>query len=199
MATVGGLSTSTSSSIRGYGGLASGLDRDSLIEGMTMGTTNKITQQQQKQQKLEWKQAAVQNITSKLLDFANKYTASWTSSTNLFSSVFWGRNKINTSGVNSKFVSVSGSGTSAESVKIMGVKQLAQKATWSAAQGVSDSTLKTGEIDFKDWQNMRNQDLTFEVDGKKYTVTFAEKRADGSAYDYSDMAGSSRINSGTTR
>ena len=188
MATVGGLSTSTSSSIRGYGGLASGLDRDSLIEGMTMGTTNKITQQQQKQQKLEWKQAAVQNITSKLLDFANKYTASWTSSTNLFSSVFWGRNKINTSGVNSKFVSVSGSGTSAESVKIMGVKQLAQKATWSAAQGVSDSTLKTGEIDFKDWQNMRNQDLTFEVDGKKYTVTFAEKRADGSAYDYSDMA-----------
>ena len=60
MATVGGLSTSTSSSIRGYGGLASGLDRDSLIEGMTMGTTNKITQQQQKQQKLEWKQAAVQ-------------------------------------------------------------------------------------------------------------------------------------------
>ena len=47
MATVGGLSTSTSSSIRGYGGLASGLDRDSLIEGMTMGTTNKITQQQQ--------------------------------------------------------------------------------------------------------------------------------------------------------
>lgn len=188
MATVGGLSTSTSSSIRGYGGLASGLDRDSLIEGMTMGTTNKITQQQQKQQKLEWKQAAVQNITSKLLDFANKYTASWTSSTNLFSSVFWGRNKINTSGVNSKFVSVSGSGTSAESVKIMGVKQLAQKATWSAAQGVSDSTLKTGEIDFKDWQNMRNQDLTFEVDGKKYTVTFAEKKADGSAYDYSDMA-----------
>ena len=85
-------------------------------------------------------------------------------------------------------MSVSGSGTSAESVKIMGVKQLAQKATWSAAQGVSDSTLKTGEIDFKDWQNMRNQDLTFEVDGKKYTVTFAEKKADGSAYDYSDMA-----------
>lgn len=181
MATVGGLSTSTSSSIRGYGGLASGLDRDTLIEGMTMGTTNKITQQQQKQQKLEWKQAAVQNITSKLLDFANKYTSSWSSSTNLFSSVFWGRNKITTSGVNSKFISVSGSGTSAQNVKIMGVKQLAQKATWSAAKGVSDSTLKTGDVDFKDWQNLRNQDLTFEVDGKKYTVTLAEK-----GYDYSN-------------
>ncbi len=188
MATVGGLSNSTSSSIRGYGGLASGLDRDSLIEGMTMGTTNKITQQQQKQQKLEWKQAAVQNITSKLLDFANKYTSSWSSSTNLFSSVFWGRNKITTSGVNSKFISVSGSGTSAQNVKIMGVKQLAQKATWSAAKGVSDSALKTGKVDFEDWQNLRNQDLTFEVDGKKYTVTLAEKRADGTAYNYSDMS-----------
>lgn len=186
MATVGGLSTSTSGSIRGYGGLASGLDRDTLIEGMTMGTTNKITQQQQKQQKLEWKQAAVQNITSKLLDFANKYTSSWSSSTNLFSSVFWGRNKITTSGVNSKFISVSGSGTSAQNVKIMGVKQLAQKATWSTAKGVSDSTLKTGDVDFEDWHNLRNRDLVFEVDGKSYTVTLPEKNADGTRADYSD-------------
>lgn len=189
MATVGGLSTSTSGSIRGYGGLASGLDRDTLIEGMTMGTTNKITQQQQKQQKLEWKQAAVQNITSKLLDFANKYTSSWSSSTNLFSSVFWGRNKITTSGVNSKFISVSGSGTSAQNVKIMGVKQLAQKATWSASKGVSDSTLKTGNINFENWQNLRNQDLVFEVDGKSYTVTLAEKKDADNAYDYSTAAG----------
>ena len=37
MATIGGLSSSSSnaSSIRGYGGLASGLDRDTLIENMT--------------------------------------------------------------------------------------------------------------------------------------------------------------------
>ena len=101
MATIGGLTTSTSTSIRGYGGLASGLDRDTLIEGMTSGTTSKITQQQKKQQQLEWKQAAIQNITSKLLDFANKYTSSWSSSTNLFSSMFWGRNKITTTGTNS--------------------------------------------------------------------------------------------------
>ena len=33
MASVGSLTSSTSSSIRGYGGLASGLDRDELIEG----------------------------------------------------------------------------------------------------------------------------------------------------------------------
>ena len=45
MASIGGLSGTTSSSLnglKGYGGLASGLDRDSLIEGMTQGTTSKI-------------------------------------------------------------------------------------------------------------------------------------------------------------
>ena len=51
MASIGGLSGTTSSSLnglKGYGGLASGLDRDSLIEGMTQGTTSKIYKQQQK-------------------------------------------------------------------------------------------------------------------------------------------------------
>ena len=48
MASVGSLSSSTSNSIRGYGGLASGLDRDELIKGMTLGTTSKLNQQEQK-------------------------------------------------------------------------------------------------------------------------------------------------------
>jgi flagellar hook-associated protein 2 len=40
---------SLSSSVRGYGGLASGLDRDSLIQGMTAGTRAKIAKQQKRQ------------------------------------------------------------------------------------------------------------------------------------------------------
>ena len=55
MASIGGLSGTTSSSLnglKGYGGLASGLDRDSLIEGMTQGTTSKIYKQQQKKKSL---------------------------------------------------------------------------------------------------------------------------------------------------
>lgn len=196
MATVGGLTTSTSSSIRGYGGLASGLDRDTLIEGMTSGTTSKITQQQKKQQQLEWKQAAIQNITSKLLDFSNKYT-SWSSSTNLFSSMLWGRNKITTTGTNSKFVSVSGSGASAEGVTIMGVKQLAQKAKWSTETGVSNQTLSTTKnVDITetyDIPQLPGKELEFKLgngaDAKTYTLTLkeSEKLDDGTVetYDYS--------------
>lgn len=196
MATVGGLTTSTSTSIRGYGGLASGLDRDTLIEGMTSGTTSKITQQQKKQQQLEWKQAAIQSITSKLLDFSNKYT-SWSSSTNLFSSMLWGRNKITTTGTNSKFVSVSGSGTSAEGVTIMGVKQLAQKAKWSTETGVSNQTLSTTKnVDITetyDIPQLPGKELEFKLgngtDAKTYTLTLkeSEKLDDGTVetYDYS--------------
>ena len=46
MASISSLSASTNSamsSLRGYGGLASGLDRDELIEGMTSGTQTKIS------------------------------------------------------------------------------------------------------------------------------------------------------------
>ena len=163
---------------------------------MTSGTTSKITQQQKKQQQLEWKQAAIQNITSKLLDFSNKYT-SWSSSTNLFSSMFWGRNKITTTGTNSKFVSVSGSGASAEGVTIMGVKQLAQKAKWSTETGVSNQTLSTTKnVDITetyDIPQLPGKELEFKLgngaDAKTYTLTLkeSEKLDDGTVetYDYS--------------
>ncbi len=193
---IGGLSTSTSNGIRGYGGLASGLDRDTLIEGMTSGTTSKITQQQKKKQQLEWKQSAVQNIASQLLDFANKYTSSWSSKTNLFSSMFWGRNQLSVTGTNSKYVSVSGTGSSADGVSILGVKQLAQKAKWSTSANVSGQTLSTGKIDTSKTYNIQQligKDIDFKLgndsSAKTYSLTLkeSEKSADGTVvkYDYS--------------
>ena len=72
MASISG-STNSASSIRGYGGLASGLDRDSLIEGMTASTKAKIAKQQKGRQSLLWKQEAYQSISSKLVEFSKKY------------------------------------------------------------------------------------------------------------------------------
>lgn len=200
MSTIGGLTGSTTSNIRGYGGLASGMDRDSLIEGMTYGTTSKITKQQQKKQQLEWKQSAVQSITNQMIAFANKYTSSWSSSTNLFSSVLWGRNKITTTGTNSKFVSVSGNASSADAITIMGIKQLAQKAKWTSSGQVSDQTLSTGKIDTNanyDIKNLIGTDIEFKIgrdtdtaSAPTYTLKLQteKKNDDGSVtvYDYSN-------------
>lgn len=181
MSTIGGLTGTTTSSIRGYGGLASGLDRDTLIEGMTYGTTSKITQQQQKKQQIEWKQSAVQSITSMMLSFANKYTSSWSSSTNLFSSVFWGRSNITTTGANSKFVSVSGSAKTADAIKIMGVKQLAQKAKLSSSSKISSGELTTGDIDVTKTQTeekLLGESLTFKYGDKSYSIFLGAKDGD---------------------
>ena len=190
MATIGGLTNSTSNNIRGYGGLASGMDRDTLIEGMTIGTTSKITQQQQKKQQLEWKQSAIREITEMMISFANKYTDSWTSSTHLFSSTFWGRTQINTTGANSKYVSVTGNASSADAITILGVKQMAENAKWSSNTGVSDKTLTTGEVNFDDVHNLVGKTLEFDIQNdkgefEKYTITL-EANAN---YDYTSVNG----------
>lgn len=187
MSTIGGLTGTTTSNIRGYGGLASGLDRDTLIEGMTYGTTSKITQWQQKKQQLEWKQSAVQSITNQMIGFANKFTSSWSSSTNLFSSVFWGRNKITTTGANSKYVSVSGSASTANAVSIMGVKQLAQKAKLSSSASVSDGTLQTGDINVQKTQTVQNlvgESLNFKYGDKTAYIYLNATDKDGNELKY---------------
>lgn len=185
---IGGLSGTTSSTIRGYGGLVSGLDRDSLIEGMTSGTTAKINKQQQKKTLLQWEQTAIRNITDKLTSFADKYTSTYASGTNLFSSSLWGRNKITALGANSKYVSVSGSANTADTLEIQRIKQLAKKAQLTSSDRVSDSTLQTGKIDLTEEQrsaNLEGKTLTFEYSGKEYTVTLPTGNdKDGKEYKY---------------
>ena len=78
MASVSGSNSSyssLSSQIRGYGGLASGLDRDTLIEQMTSGTRAKIAKQGQQKTKLEWQMEAMRDITSKIYGFTSNYTS----------------------------------------------------------------------------------------------------------------------------
>ena len=127
--------------------MASGLDRDSLIEGMTQGTTSKIYKQQQKKDLLQWEQNAIRGITDKMIGFADKYLSTYSSSTNLFSNSFWGRNLITALGANSKYVSVSGTSSTADTLSILGVKQLARKAQMTSKIPASDRTLETGAID----------------------------------------------------
>ena len=88
------MGSSSSSSIYGsrnsniISGLASGLDTESMIEGMLEGYKQKITGLQQDRQSLLWQQQAYQSISDKLVEFSRKYM-SYTSSTNLLSSSFF--------------------------------------------------------------------------------------------------------------
>lgn len=188
MASIGGLSGSTSNSLsglKGYGGLASGLDRDSLIESMTQGTTSKIYKQQQKKTSLQWEQTAIRNITDKMIAFSDKYLSTYSSSTNLFSSTFWGRNNISVLGSNSKYVSVSGSSSTEDTLSILGVKQLAKKAQMTSGSAASDGILKTGKIDLSDQkaENLEGKTIEINYGDKNYTVTLPS----GSDYKYDSV------------
>lgn len=184
---IGGLSSTTSNSIRGYGGLSSGLDRDTLIENLTYGTTSKITKQEQKKTQLEWKQTAIRNITDKMMAFADKYTATLTSSTNLFNSAFWGKSKLSVYGAFSNYVKVSGSSNSANDIAIQGVKQLAKKASWSTTPATGSKFESAGAIDTDgdiQVENLAGKGITFGYAGKTYAITLPE----GEGYKYDTAA-----------
>lgn len=195
MATVGSLSSSTTSSIygstsKGIAGLASGMDTDSLIDGMTSGTRAKIAKQKQSKTILEWKTDSYRSVTTKLVDFANKYT-SYSSSTNLYSESFFGKNQITALGANSKYVSVTGTAGSASTASINAVKQLASDASFTTSEAVSNNYLLTGKINFGDETSCAVSGKSFRVNygSDIYTVTVPEKEGGGVYSSASEIAG----------
>lgn len=184
-------STNSVSSIRGYGGLVSGLDRDSLIQGMTSATRAKIAKQQKQVQTYLWKQEAYRSVSSKLVEFSQKYTSYANQSTNISSPSFWAKSSITALGENSKYISVSGSSSLADSMSIVGVKQTAKDASMSTNGVASDQSLTTGVINLGEEpvSNLEGQSLTFKYGSKTYNISLSSGTAkDGFTYDYSNGA-----------
>ena len=76
-------------------GLASGMDTEAMIENAVSGYQTKITQLQQSQTKIEWKQEAYRELIDQMYSITNKYT-SYTSATNLSSNSFFTKNVTTT-------------------------------------------------------------------------------------------------------
>lgn len=186
MASIGSLSSSTSSlvsggnGLHGYGGLASGLDRDTLIESMTYATRVKIAKKQQKKQSLEWKQTAYRSVTDKLVALSSKYMDYTNPTSNLSSSALFAKTNITAYGKNSSKVSVTSAGSnSADSLTILGVKQMAKNASYTTA-AASDKTLETGAISSGTQyvSSLKGETFSVEYAGHTYTVQFAGLSAD---------------------
>lgn len=184
--------SSYSSSVRGFGGLASGLDRDSLIEGMTAATRAKIAKQEKGKQTLLWKQDAYRSISSKLIEFSQKYTSYTNPDTNLSSAAFWSRSSVTPIGSNSKYIQVSGSPSNSSAVSIVGVKQLAQKASVVSNDYVTNGTLNTGTINLSEIKNvstLEGESLKFQIGNKTFNIQLnSGTDQDGNPYDFSNGA-----------
>ena len=185
------IKNNSASSLRGYGGLASGLDRDTLIEGMTGSTRAKIAKQQKKKQTYAWQQEAYRSISSKLVEFSKKYTSYTNQSTNLSSPSFWAKSSITTTGANSSYVSVSGSSSLSDSLSIVGVKHMAKNTTMVSNTVASDNSLTTGNINLEESQvsKLEGQYLYFKYGSKSYAVSLKSgTTTDGYTYDYSNAS-----------
>ena len=194
--------SSTSSSLgntalRGYGGLASGIDRDALIEQMTARTTSKITAKKQAMTKLEWKRDAYRSISNKIIDLQDNYL-SYSATKSLKNSDFFAKNQVSAQGdpAYTKYISATGNADTASRVSVLGVNKLATSATLISGEKKTDSAITLGGISESDFSNkeIKTSNLsgtkltfgTYSITDKKFTeeATFTfptsyEKKVDG--------------------
>ena len=194
--------SSTSSSLgntalRGFGGLASGIDRDALIEQMTARTTSKITAKKQAMTKLEWKRDAYRSISNKIIDLQDNYL-SYSATKSLKNSDFFAKNQVSVQGDPdyTKYISATGNADTASRVSVLGVNKLATSATLISGEKKTDSAITLGgisESDFKNKEvktsNLSGTKLTFgtySITDKQFTTeatftfpTSYEKKLDG--------------------
>ncbi len=154
MASITSSTNSTSSlgntSLRGFGGMASGIDRDSIIEQMTLGTTTKINNQKKKMTELQWKQEAYRGVSDKIIDLTDKY-ASYSSSSNLKDASAFSKNKITVHGKDesTRFVTATGTSQLVNNVSITGVEQLATSTVLQSQQHINANGLETNVKDLQ--------------------------------------------------
>ena len=193
--------SSTSSSLgntalRGFGGLASGIDRDALIEQMTARTTSKITSKKQAMTKLEWKRDAYRSISNKIIDLQDNYL-SYSATKSLKNSDFFAKNQVSAQGdpAYTKYISATGNADTASRVSVLGVNQLATSATLISGEkgaspitlgGISASDFKNKEVKTSNLSGTKLTFGTYSITDKKFTeeATFTfptsyEKKLDG--------------------
>lgn len=145
---VSGSNSLGNTSLRGFGGLASGIDRDAIIEQMTLSTNTKIESQKSNMTKLQWKQEAYRGVTDKILDLTDKY-ASYSSTSNLKDPFLFSKSLVTVHGAEAatRFVTATGTSKLVENVAITAVKQLATATVLQSKQHNVDS-LETDKILF---------------------------------------------------
>ena len=158
--------------LRGFGGLASGIDRDALIEQMTARTTSKITSKKQAMTKLEWKRDAYRSISNKIIDLQDNYL-SYSATKSLKNSDFFAKNQVSVQGDPdyTKYISATGNAGTASRVSVLGVNRLATSATLISGEkkteNEKDSAITLGGISESDFKNKEVK--TSNLSGTKLT------------------------------
>lgn len=186
------VSSATSSlgntSLRGFGGMASGIERDEIIEQMTLGTTTKIANKKKEITSAEWKQEAYREVINQILDMEDKYYT-FSSSESLLNRDFFSKNQVSVLGDSSvtKYITAAGNSDMLEYLSVLGVKKMATSAFVKSTERTADASIATG-ISLDRLMNP-SECKTSKLEGT--TLNFGNYKADGTWNDQGSFTFSS--------
>lgn len=165
MASVSSTSSLGNTSLRGFGGMVSGIDRDEIIEQMTLGTTTKITNAKNDITKLQWKQEAYRSLSDMIIGLSDNY-GSFTSSSSLVDPTLFAKSIISVHGSDksSKYVTATGSSDLIGNVAISAVRQLATSTVRQSekrVEGALETDLDKLDGNIFEWSNLEGGRLYF--------------------------------------
>lgn len=173
-----------SSSNKGFSGLASGIDTESMVESMLAATQAKIDKQNGLRQQVEWKQEIYREIISQINSFQSQFFGA-NSSTNFLSQTFF--NAMNAISSSSAF-KVTATSSAAVGNMDMEVRRLASNTSITSGTGVSGKL--AGELDVYALNKLVQEQLgkdgdyivKFEVGGKTVKADLRDVFVDGTDF-----------------
>ncbi|HNX64569.1 MAG TPA: flagellar filament capping protein FliD [Oscillospiraceae bacterium] len=194
MANTSSSTTAASSLFSGLrsSGLMSGLDTETIVKQMAAATKNRITKQQQKLDKLSWKQSSYRDVISKMSTFKDTYLNSLKQDTNIKSNYLMAASTATSS--NSKITATASSSANAATYAISNIQQLAEKAK---IEGTYTSSLTNGiALDFSGTSVGSSYSLNVTLDGRSSDITFSAGVTKADTIDNFNAALKSKFNDG---
>lgn len=156
--------TNAAYSSKGFSGLASGIDTESLVQSMLSNIQNKIDKQNQEKQQLEWKQEIYRDIISDINSFQSKYF-NLTSSSSLRLTSFFNTVKSSSS---SSAVKVTPGSNAADAQFKMQVARLASASSVTSSKVAGSGEIAISGANSGSFEYSRNIDIN--IDGTNYSV-----------------------------
>lgn len=143
MASISGATNNLgNTTLRGFGGMVSGIDRDSIIEQMSLASTTKIQNQKNAITSLTWKQEAYRGVIDQILELQENYL-SYAAKNNITDPGLFSKNVITAKGDEkiTKYITATGSSDLLDIMSVRGVESLATSAS------IQSGTKATGAIE----------------------------------------------------
>jgi flagellar hook-associated protein 2 len=161
--------SSTSSSSNRYWGLASGLDVDSIVEGLCSDVQDQIDEAEADEQTLKWQQTAYRDVISALDDFQDAYLSLTGDSTMAKSSTY---TSYSTSSSNTSLITATANASADGASQVIDVIQSATSASLESSGAICGSITGSTDLSSVDVSSLEGQSFTMTVGGVTATMTF---------------------------